>query len=89
MQTRKNRKNDEESYEKIMRLGYDLGRAVVLYDMLRKRFVCQLVLEIDRNVYFRSDTVELVNDADASYTREELSVAFLFPVHSKEVRVIL
>uniref|UniRef100_A0A8R1Y3X1 Enhancer of polycomb-like protein n=1 Tax=Onchocerca volvulus TaxID=6282 RepID=A0A8R1Y3X1_ONCVO len=37
MQTRKNRKNDEDSYEKILKLGHDLSRVVILFDMLRRR----------------------------------------------------
>lgn len=37
MQTRKNRKNDEESYEKILKLGYDMGKALSLFDMVKKR----------------------------------------------------
>lgn len=28
MQTRKNRKNDEESFEKMLRIRHDLGRAL-------------------------------------------------------------
>lgn len=37
MQTRKNRKNDEESYEKILKLGYDMGKALSLFEMMKKR----------------------------------------------------
>ncbi|VDP14603.1 unnamed protein product [Onchocerca flexuosa] len=37
MQTRKNRKNDEDSYEKILKLGHDVSRVVILFDMLRRR----------------------------------------------------
>ncbi|GAB6032370.1 Enhancer of polycomb 2, variant 2 [Chamberlinius hualienensis] len=37
MQTRKNRKNDEASYEKMLKLRRDLSRAVVLLDMIQKR----------------------------------------------------
>lgn len=37
MQTRKNRKNDEASYEKMLKLKRDLNRAVNLLDMVKKR----------------------------------------------------
>uniref|UniRef100_A0A0N4U1Z6 Enhancer of polycomb-like protein n=1 Tax=Dracunculus medinensis TaxID=318479 RepID=A0A0N4U1Z6_DRAME len=39
MQTRKNRKNDEDSYEKIMKLGHDLCKALVIFNMIKKRLV--------------------------------------------------
>ncbi|KAJ6644552.1 Enhancer of polycomb like 1, partial [Pseudolycoriella hygida] len=37
MQTRKNRKNDETSYEKMLKLRRDLCRAVSLLDLVKKR----------------------------------------------------
>lgn len=37
MQTRKNRKNDEASYEKMLKLRRDLSRAVTLLEMIKKR----------------------------------------------------
>ena len=37
MQTRKNRKNDEASYEKMLKLRRDLSRAVVLLEMVKRR----------------------------------------------------
>lgn len=37
MQTRKNRKNDEASYEKMLKLRRDLSRAVGLLDLIKKR----------------------------------------------------
>jgi len=37
MQTRKNRKNDEESYIKMLKLRRDLNRAVLLLDLVKKR----------------------------------------------------
>lgn len=45
MQTRKNRKNDEDSYEKILKLGHDLSRAVILFEMLRRRYTRSFVLK--------------------------------------------
>ncbi|XP_051968639.1 enhancer of polycomb homolog 1-like isoform X2 [Xyrauchen texanus] len=37
MQTRKNRKNDEASYEKMLKLKRDLSRAVTILEMIKKR----------------------------------------------------
>ncbi|ODM94372.1 Enhancer of polycomb 1 [Orchesella cincta] len=37
MQTRKNRKNDESSYEKMLKLKRDLSRALSLLEMVKKR----------------------------------------------------
>ena len=37
MQTRKNRKNDESSYEKMLKLRRDLSRAVLLLEMVKRR----------------------------------------------------
>lgn len=37
MQTRKHRKNDEASYEKMLKLRRDLSRALSLLDMIKKR----------------------------------------------------
>ena len=37
MQTRKNRKNDEVSYEKMLKLRRDINRAVFLLELVRKR----------------------------------------------------
>uniref|UniRef100_A0A3Q2Z6M3 Enhancer of polycomb homolog n=1 Tax=Hippocampus comes TaxID=109280 RepID=A0A3Q2Z6M3_HIPCM len=37
MQTRKNRKNDEASYEKMLKLRRDLSRAVTILEMIKRR----------------------------------------------------
>ncbi|XP_078494525.1 enhancer of polycomb homolog 1 isoform X1 [Ciona intestinalis] len=37
MQTRKNRKNDESSYEKMLKLRRDLSRAVTILEMVKRR----------------------------------------------------
>ncbi|XP_048728028.2 enhancer of polycomb homolog 1-like isoform X2 [Ostrea edulis] len=37
MQTRKNRKNDETSYEKMLKLRRDLNRAVTILEMIKRR----------------------------------------------------
>jgi enhancer of polycomb-like protein len=44
MQTRKNRKNDEESYEKILKLSHDLRKAVTLFEMVKRREKSKLAL---------------------------------------------
>ncbi|XP_066260751.1 enhancer of polycomb homolog 1 [Euwallacea similis] len=41
MQTRKNRKNDEVSYEKMLKLRRDLGRAVMLLELVKRREKCK------------------------------------------------
>lgn len=56
MQTRKNRKNDETSYEKMLKLRRDLNRAVSLLDMVRgreriKREQLSLTLDIFKKRY--------------------------------------
>ncbi|KAG7273308.1 hypothetical protein CRUP_014418 [Coryphaenoides rupestris] len=57
MQTRKNRKNDEASYEKMLKLRRDLSRAVTILEMVKrreksKRELLHLTLEVfeKRNV---------------------------------------
>lgn len=37
MQTRKHRKNDEDSYEKVLKVTFDLSKAHLLVDMIRRR----------------------------------------------------
>ncbi|XP_076269044.1 enhancer of Polycomb isoform X2 [Rhynchophorus ferrugineus] len=41
MQTRKNRKNDEVSYEKMLKLKRDLVRAVTLLELVKRREKCK------------------------------------------------
>uniref|UniRef100_UPI00358EEDAD enhancer of polycomb homolog 1-like isoform X1 n=2 Tax=Myxine glutinosa TaxID=7769 RepID=UPI00358EEDAD len=41
MQTRKNRKNDEASYEKMLKLRRDLSRAVTILEMVKRREKCK------------------------------------------------
>lgn len=48
MQTRKNRKNDEESYEKILKLSHDLRKAVYVF---HASFLCMCVRVYRLNVY--------------------------------------
>ena len=56
MQTRKNRKNDEISYEKMFKMGYELKRALSILEMVKKREACkkdllQLTIEIFEKRY--------------------------------------
>lgn len=44
MQTRKNRKNDEDSYEKILKLVHDMSKAQQLFDMTARREKQKLAL---------------------------------------------
>jgi len=51
MQTRKNRKNDESSYEKMLKLKRDLTRALNLLEMVKnrersKRELLRLTMEV-------------------------------------------
>uniref|UniRef100_A0A8C1PQF2 Enhancer of polycomb homolog n=1 Tax=Cyprinus carpio TaxID=7962 RepID=A0A8C1PQF2_CYPCA len=57
MQTRKNRKNDEASYEKMLKLRRDLSRAVTILEMIKKREkskreLLHLTLEVVEKRYF-------------------------------------
>ncbi|XP_032090381.1 enhancer of polycomb homolog 1 isoform X2 [Thamnophis elegans] len=60
MQTRKNRKNDETSYEKMLKLRRDLSRAVTILEMIKrreksKRELLHLTLEIMEKRYKLGD----------------------------------
>ncbi|XP_048868117.1 enhancer of polycomb homolog 1-like isoform X13 [Brienomyrus brachyistius] len=60
MQTRKNRKNDEASYEKMLKLRRDLSRAVTILEMIKrreksKRELLHLTLEIVEKRYSMAD----------------------------------
>uniref|UniRef100_A0A9J7Z1U4 Enhancer of polycomb homolog n=2 Tax=Cyprinus carpio TaxID=7962 RepID=A0A9J7Z1U4_CYPCA len=60
MQTRKNRKNDEASYEKMLKLRRDLSRAVTILEMIKrreksKRELLHLTLEIVEKRYVMAD----------------------------------
>ncbi|XP_041371750.1 enhancer of polycomb homolog 1-like [Gigantopelta aegis] len=60
MQTRKNRKNDETSYEKMLKLKRDLSRAVTLLEVIKRREkskkeLLQLTIEILEKRYQGGD----------------------------------
>ncbi|CAI4231176.1 unnamed protein product [Auanema sp. JU1783] len=51
MQTRKNRKNDEDSYEKVLKLSHDLRKTVTLFDMVKRREKTKLALiDLDSDI---------------------------------------
>lgn len=52
MQTRKNRKNDEDSYEKTLKLHHDFSRAVMLFDMLSRREKSKgALIELEESIF--------------------------------------
>ncbi|XP_046357654.1 enhancer of polycomb homolog 1-like isoform X1 [Haliotis rufescens] len=60
MQTRKNRKNDEVSYEKMLKLRRDLSRAVTLLEVIKRREkskkeLLQLTIEVLEKRYQSED----------------------------------
>ncbi|XP_067004154.1 enhancer of polycomb homolog 1 [Anabrus simplex] len=60
MQTRKNRKNDETSYEKMLKLRRDLSRAVTLLELVKrreksKRELLHLTIEVYEKRYQAND----------------------------------
>lgn len=60
MQTRKNRKNDETSYEKMLKLRRDLNRAVTLLELAKRREKTKrehfhLTIEVFEKRYLRCD----------------------------------
>lgn len=71
MQTRKHRKNDEASYEKMLKLRRDLSRALTLLEMVKKRekFKREVVhfgIEVYEKRYQLSDySGHIINDVNA------------------------
>lgn len=62
MQTRKNRKNDESSYEKMLKLRRDLSRAVTLLEMVKRREKAKReYLNLNIEVFERRSVVLCVN----------------------------
>ncbi|XP_076156387.1 enhancer of polycomb homolog 1-like isoform X2 [Alosa pseudoharengus] len=84
MQTRKNRKNDEVSYEKMLKLRRDLSRAVSILEMIKrregnKRDLLQLTLEI---VEKRSGMTDFGGDimAEAEAQRAQMKPVYTLPL---------
>lgn len=84
MQTRKNRKNDEASYEKMLKLRRDLSRAVTILEMIKrreksKRELLHLTLEIMEKRYNLGDyNGEIVSEVMAQ--RQPLKPTYAIPI---------
>lgn len=66
MQTRKNRKNDETSYEKMLKLRRDLSKAVTLLELVKrrektKREHLHLTIEVFEKRYSRNNFIQVRN----------------------------
>ncbi|XP_040844022.1 enhancer of polycomb homolog 1 isoform X3 [Ochotona curzoniae] len=84
MQTRKNRKNDEASYEKMLKLRRDLSRAVTILEMIKrreksKRELLHLTLEIMEKRYNLGDyNGEIMSEVMAQ--RQPLKPTYTIPI---------
>ncbi|XP_035173183.1 enhancer of polycomb homolog 1 isoform X4 [Oxyura jamaicensis] len=84
MQTRKNRKNDEASYEKMLKLRRDLSRAVTILEMIKrreksKRELLHLTLEIIEKRYNLGDyNGEIVSEVMAQ--RQPIKPTYAIPI---------
>ncbi|XP_060785245.1 enhancer of polycomb homolog 2 [Neoarius graeffei] len=71
MQTRKNRKNDEASYEKMLKLRREFSRAITILEMVKKREkskreLLHLTLEVVEKRYQMSDfSGDVLNEVSA------------------------
>ncbi|XP_022243392.1 enhancer of polycomb homolog 1-like isoform X2 [Limulus polyphemus] len=94
MQTRKNRKNDETSYEKMLKLRRDLSRAVTLLEMVKrrektKREHLHLTVEIFEKRYQAGDyTGQILAEVSALKLARKSYISFKNQLVSKhEIRV--
>ncbi|KAM5285855.1 enhancer of polycomb homolog 1 isoform 3-T3 [Hipposideros larvatus] len=84
MQTRKNRKNDEASYEKMLKLRRDLSRAVTILEMIKrreksKRELLHLTLEIMEKRYSLGDyNGEIMSEVMAQ--RQPVKPTYAIPI---------
>ncbi|KAM9288121.1 enhancer of polycomb homolog 1 isoform 2-T2 [Cariama cristata] len=84
MQTRKNRKNDEASYEKMLKLRRDLSRAVTILEMIKrreksKRELLHLTLEIMEKRYNLGDySGEIMSEVMAQ--RQPIKPTYTIPI---------
>ncbi|XP_074841069.1 enhancer of polycomb homolog 1 isoform X2 [Carettochelys insculpta] len=84
MQTRKNRKNDEASYEKMVKLRRDLSRAVTILEMIKrreksKRELLHLTLEIMEKRYNLGDyNGEIMSEVMAQ--RQPMKTTYAIPI---------
>ena len=76
MQTRKHRKNDEASYEKMLKLRRDLSRALTLLDMVKrrekfKREIVHFGIEVYEKRYQLSDfSGHVINEVNAQVKQQ-------------------
>ncbi|KAF7241736.1 hypothetical protein EYD10_11845, partial [Varanus komodoensis] len=79
MQTRKNRKNDEASYEKMLKLRREFSRAITILEMIKrrektKRELLHLTLEVVEKRYHLGDYGgEILNEVKLNTTEKEMS----------------
>ncbi|XP_045682710.1 enhancer of polycomb homolog 2 isoform X2 [Phyllostomus hastatus] len=80
MQTRKNRKNDEASYEKMLKLRREFSRAITILEMIKrrektKRELLHLTLEVVEKRYHLGDYGgEILNEVKINRSEKELYV---------------
>nr|XP_036851977.1 enhancer of polycomb homolog 2 isoform X3 [Manis javanica] len=78
MQTRKNRKNDEASYEKMLKLRREFSRAITILEMIKrrektKRELLHLTLEVVEKRYHLGDYGgEILNEMKVTRSEKEL-----------------
>ncbi|XP_043343651.1 enhancer of polycomb homolog 2 isoform X2 [Cervus elaphus] len=78
MQTRKNRKNDEASYEKMLKLRREFSRAITILEMIKrrektKRELLHLTLEVVEKRYHLGDYGgEILNEVKINRSEKEL-----------------
>ncbi|NXC00500.1 EPC2 protein, partial [Orthonyx spaldingii] len=78
MQTRKNRKNDEASYEKMLKLRREFSRAITILEMIKrrektKRELLHLTLEVVEKRYHLGDYGgEILNEVKLNRPEKEL-----------------
>ncbi|NXO20145.1 EPC2 protein, partial [Cisticola juncidis] len=81
MQTRKNRKNDEASYEKMLKLRREFSRAITILEMIKrrektKRELLHLTLEVVEKRYHLGDYGgEILNEVKLNRPEKELGTA--------------
>ncbi|XP_028927768.1 enhancer of polycomb homolog 2 [Ornithorhynchus anatinus] len=78
MQTRKNRKNDEASYEKMLKLRREFSRAITILEMIKrrektKRELLHLTLEVVEKRYHLGDYGgEILNEVKVNRPEKEI-----------------
>ncbi|XP_062390394.1 enhancer of polycomb homolog 2 [Sardina pilchardus] len=81
MQTRKNRKNDEASYEKMLKLRREFSRTVTILEMVKKREkvkreLLHLTLEVVEKRYHMGDfSGEILNEVSAPLAEKPVYTA--------------